>query len=74
MDIEKIKKEMISFRDFYGGDLLGLDEIKDAKSEKELEQIIERHRSHMEMMLNDACSHLDSFKRKIGLHLLPYKE
>lgn len=71
MDIEKIKKEMIAYRDFYGGDLLQVDEVKNAKSEKELERIIERHRSHMESMLSDACSHLDSFKKKIGLHLLP---
>jgi hypothetical protein len=70
MEIEKIKEEMIKYRDFYGGDLLDVSEVENAKSKKELEQIIERHRSHMEMMLSDANSHLDSFKKKVSLHLL----
>ncbi len=67
MTIDKIKQEMQSYRDFYGGDLLGLDEIKSAKTKKQLANIIDRHRSHMEDMLSDAYSHLDNFKRKIGL-------
>jgi len=71
MTIEKIKQEMANYRDFYGGDLLGESEIKDAKTKKELSDIIERHRSHMEDMLSDANSHLDNFKRKVNLHILP---
>lgn len=71
MTIEKIKQEMANYRDFYGGDLLEESEIKDCKTVEELNRIIERHRSHMEDMLSDAMSHLDNFKRKIGLHILP---
>lgn len=69
MTIAQIKKAMDSYVDFYGGDLLDRSEIKSAKSKKELESIIEKHRSHMEMQLNDAHSHLDNFKRKIGLSI-----
>ena len=67
MTIEKIKQEMAKYRDFYGGDLLEVSEIKNCKTKKELGKIIERHRRHMEAMLSDANSHLDSFKRKIGI-------
>lgn len=67
MTLEKIKKQMLSFRDFYGGDLLNVSDIESATSKKDLYDIIERHRSHMEDMLTDASSHLDSFKRRVGL-------
>lgn len=67
MTIEKIKQEMAKYRDFYGGDLLGSSEIANATSKEELSKIIEEHRSHMESMLSDANSHLDSLKRKCKL-------
>jgi F420-0:gamma-glutamyl ligase len=62
-----IKKKMKAYRDFYGGDLISLNEIDNATSKKELAGLIEQHRSHMEMMLADAHNHLDHFKNKIGL-------
>ena len=61
---------MLSYRDFYGCDLLSEDEIKNATTRKELYDIIERHRTHMEDMLCDANSHLDNFKKRVGLHIL----
>lgn len=67
MKIEEIKEEMKKFRDFYGGDLISSDRIDEATSKKELAALIEEHRSHMEMMLCDANSHLDHFKHKLGL-------
>lgn len=51
MTLKEIKNEMLSFRDFYGGDLLGESEIKEATSKKELAEIIEKHRNHLEDML-----------------------
>jgi len=69
MRIEKIKQEMLNYRDFYGGDLLGSSEIANATTKEELNNIIENHRSHMEAMLSDANSHLDNLKRKIGIGL-----
>ncbi len=68
MTIQNIKKQMLSFKDFYGGDLLDYTEIENAKSKEDLSDIIERHRNHMEAMLSDANSHLDNFKRKVELY------
>lgn len=70
MKIYEIKEQMINYRDFYGGDLLEVSEVQKAKTRKELYDILERHRSHMESMLADANSHLDNFKKKLGLYLL----
>lgn len=67
MTVEEIKTKMLKWIDFYGGDLLYVDEIKSAKTKQELEQILERHRDFMEGMLLDACSHLDRFKESLGL-------
>ncbi len=70
MTIEQIKKEMLAFEDFYGGDFLDDSQIKKARSKKQLAKVIERHRSHMEDMLSDAFRHLDDFKTKMGLNYL----
>jgi len=67
MTIEKIKEEMLKWRDFYGGDISDTEEIKNATSKKELNTIMEKHREFLEDMLRDANSHLDNFKRKVGL-------
>lgn len=68
MKIEEIKKEMTKYRDFYGGDLLG--DIDKAKTKKELNAIIERHRDFMRDMLSDADGHLDQLKQRLGLNVL----
>jgi hypothetical protein len=70
MTIEKIKEEMKKFRDLYGGDLISLEFIDNATTKQELAKIIEEHRTHMEMMLCDANSHLDNFKGRLGLRCL----
>ena len=67
MTIEKIKEEMLKWRDFYGGDISDTEEIKNATSKEELNRIIEKHRQLLEDMLRDADSHLDNFKRKVDL-------
>lgn len=67
MTIEQIKKKMEAYRDFYGGDLLNIDDIKDCNSKKELAELLDKHRRHQEAMLSDAHGHLDKFKRKLGL-------
>lgn len=61
---------MKAFRDFYGGDLLGYGDIDKAKTKKELAQIIDDHEAHMEMMLCDAISHIERFKKEVKLHLI----
>lgn len=67
MEIEKIKKEMLKFKDLYGGELLESDKIEKAKTEKDLVEIIESHRTHLEMMANDASRNLDRLKERLGL-------
>lgn len=69
MKIEKIKKEMLKWRDFYGGNIIYTEEIKNATSKEELNEIMEKYRQFLEAMLRDADSHLDNFKRKVGLGL-----
>jgi len=67
MTVRETKNKMLAYRDFYGGDLICEDEIKKAKTKKELAELIERHRSFMEDMLSDAMSHLDNFKNEVDL-------
>jgi len=71
MVIKKIKEKMSVWNDFYGGDLPDYERIINAKNKYELERIIEEHRSFMESMLSDAMSHIDDFKRNLGLDMLP---
>jgi hypothetical protein len=65
--IAEIKKAMIEFEDFYGGDLLNISDVPKAKSKKELAEIIDRHSAHMESMLSDALRHIDNFKKNLRL-------
>lgn len=67
MKIAKIKKEMIAYRDFYGGPLLEVDFIEDKTTKEELADIIDTHNSFLECQLCDAQSSLERFKRKVGL-------
>jgi geranylgeranyl pyrophosphate synthase len=67
MTLRETKKKMLAYRDFYGGDLICEDEIKKAKTKKELSELIERHRNFMEDMLSDAMSHLEDFKKEVDL-------
>ncbi len=69
MTVKKIKDEMKQYRDFYGGALLGIDDIEKINSKKELAKILKRHRNHMEDMLNDANSSVDRLTKKLGLEL-----
>lgn len=70
MTLREIKKEMLQYTDFYGGDIPDKEAIKKAKSKKELADIIENHNRLMEDMLADAKSHLHQFKHRICLTYL----
>lgn len=67
MKIKDIKEEMLRYVDFYGGDIPDTDAIKKSKTKKELNDIIEGHRKLLENTLCDALSHLDNFKKNVGL-------
>ncbi len=69
MKIETIKKKMKNWHDFYGGDLLGVSEIDKCETKEELREILDKHIRHMEMMLCDAISNAENFRKDIGLHL-----
>lgn len=69
MSLSEIKKEMINYKDFYGGDLLGVSDVVSAKSKTQLRDLIERHRTHLENMLSDALNHLDDFQRQVELSI-----
>lgn len=71
MTLSEIKKKMLVWTDFYGGDLPDYERIKKAKTKRELERVLEEHRDFMESMLSDAHSHIDNFKRELGLDVLP---
>lgn len=62
---------MLAWTDFYGGDLPDYERIKKANTKRELERILEDHRDFMESMLSDAHSHIDNFKRELGLDVIP---
>lgn len=68
MKIEEIKKKMIAYRDFYGFDLLGVDEVNKATTKKELATILNQHETHIEMMCNDAQASLGRFRNSLGLN------
>ncbi len=70
MTITQIKSAMLNHRDFFGGDIMYTDEIKKAKSKKDLAKIMDRYRNHLEDMANDACSYHDNFKKKLGLNFI----
>jgi len=72
LSIEKIKLEMKLFTDFHGGDLLGVDRIDECSTKEELAKIIDEHSNHLEMMLSDAKSQLDNFKKRMGLTIIDY--
>lgn len=67
MKIEIIKEKMLQWKDFYGGDISDVSAIKNAKSKKELAEILNRHSAFLEDMLSDAMSHLEHFKKELGV-------
>ena len=67
MNIKKRKEMILKWSDFYGGDILDENMVKEAKSKKDLLDVLDRHGFHLENMAIDAQSHLDDFKRKLGL-------
>lgn len=68
--LDGVRKKMKEYRDFYGGELFGIDEIDKAETDDDLSRIFFEHEQHMESMLSDAISHLERFKK--GLFLPPY--
>lgn len=70
MKIDDIKKQMLEYRDFYGGELLNVSDVEAAKTRQELYDILNQHEAFMESMLSDAMSHMSNFKHKIELNIV----
>jgi hypothetical protein len=68
--IENIKKSMLEWKDFLGGDLINKDLIDKAKTKKDLEQIISLHEAFLDSVHSDMMSHISDFRQKLKLHLL----
>lgn len=66
MKLEQIKKRMLEYRDFYGGDLIVTDKINEARTKEELNEILHQHENLLEDSLIDALNHLKKFKREVG--------
>lgn len=58
---------MFEWQDFYGGDIADSEAIRQAKTKDELAEVLNAHKRHMEDMLCDAISHLESFKDELGI-------
>lgn len=65
MKIEEIKKEMLRYRDFYGGDLIGYDRIFEAKNKKQLKEILDEHYTYLEQANIDALNAHDKWRKLV---------
>ena len=70
MTISEIKEAILSHKDFYGGDIPQVDEIKRAKTKKDLKKILNDYAAHLELIATDAQSHHDGFVKELGLHMI----
>ena len=63
--LKEIKSRLLEWKDFYGQDIVQRDEIKKAKTEEELEEILDTHYRFLENQGQDAKADLDSFKNEL---------
>lgn len=70
MNLNELKNRIFEWTDFYGGDIISADAVRNAKTKKDLADALEEHRSFMEAQLSDANSHLDNFKKELGLTIM----
>ena len=68
MTIKDKKIKMEKFLDFYGGDLISLENIDKAKTNQDLKECLSRHYRYLEDQHTDALQHLDNFIKKLDLY------
>lgn len=66
MGTKKIKKKMLNYKDFFGGSLPE-EEIEKAEDVSEFAMILDKHEAFLEDQLSDAKSHLNKFRKTLGL-------
>lgn len=67
MRITEIKKKMMEWEDFYGGDIFYTAEIRNAKTKKALADIMETYSRYLEDQAIDAQTHFEGFVKELGL-------
>jgi len=67
MKIKEIKNKLLKWKDFYGQDIADTEGVKNAKTQKELKEILYKHRDFLEMQNIDATQNLDNFIADLGL-------
>lgn len=65
MKIKDIKEKMLSWSDYYGGDIMQRDKIEKAKTRLELYDIMNEHIRFLEMQQIDAITHAENFKKDL---------
>lgn len=66
LTIKQIKKKMLKWKDFFGGDIMY--DIEGAKTKKELAEIMDIYFHHLEDTCNYALRHCENFKHELGLN------
>ena len=69
MKLTEIKRKMIAWRDFYGADIFETDRIREAKTKKDLDDVLHDYRRHMEDREQDALSNFDKFHTSLKLRI-----
>ena len=67
MKIEDIKRKMINYRDYFDQQFNDIEAVKNAKTKKELGDLIDQHEIFLESQITEAQSSLNNFKRNLGL-------
>lgn len=67
MTVDECKQELLKFKDFYGSDLIVFDQINNAKTYNDIDEIIRSHEYRLENTHTDALCHLRSFRRKLKI-------
>lgn len=70
MNIDEIKEKMLDHRDFFGGQIIYIDEIKNAKTLKDLSDVLNKYETHLEMLALDAINYHCNFRKKLGLDII----
>ena len=58
---------MLEFRDFYNGDLISLEDVSKAKTNKDLNKCMQRHYRFLEDQHTDVLAYMDRFIKRLGL-------
>ena len=67
MKTKDIKKKIIEWEDFYGGQILQIDELKKCTSKKACQEIMESYRRFLELQHTDAMIDFDNFMKELGI-------